>query len=527
MVAIVIAAVGAASFYSLRAVEAAYTQTTLDEFKDLAANLGEALAAQFYERYGDVQAFALNPSVRSMNPKAMQSDLDTYVGLYGIYDVILVVDKNGRFVASNTKDSSGKVVKVDELRDVSYASAPWFKAAMAGEFTEDKDKGFTGTYYEDPHLDPVTKLGLGEVRVAAGFTTVIKDANDKVVGVISNRSSTKWYDTELLNYSKRMKISGKDNIGITVATAKGSVIVHTEQGKDGKPELRYDYTSFGKEDVVSTHVPAGKLALEANGGVVSQSMADKTFDVVGYNHIVSDKWPGKSGWAILIHDDTENAFKHVIAAKHTFLAVFGTVTGLALLFAVWFAMGVSKTVRALTEILERNSGDVAQASDQVASSSQQLSEGSTEQAAALQQTVAAVDEISAMVDRNAESANRSKEASVNSREAALRGRQSVDQMLSAIGEISSSNDQVSTQMVESNNQLGEITKLINDISSKTKIINEIVFQTKLLSFNASVEAARAGEYGKGFAVVAEEVGNLAQMSGNAAKEISALLEAIC
>ena len=35
--------------------------------------------------------------------------------------------------------------------------------------------------------------------------------------------------------------------------------------------------------------------------------------------------------------------------------------------------------------------------------------------------------------------------------------------------------------------------------------------------------ARAGEHGKGFAVVAEEVGNLAQMSGNASKEISGLL----
>ena len=56
------------------------------------------------------------------------------------------------------------------------------------------------------------------------------------------------------------------------------------------------------------------------------------------------------------------------------------------------------------------------------------------------------------------------------------------------------------------------------------MINDIVFQTKLLSFNASVEAARAGEHGKGFAVVAEEVGNLAAMSGNAAVEITMLLE---
>jgi methyl-accepting chemotaxis protein len=39
-----------------------------------------------------------------------------------------------------------------------------------------------------------------------------------------------------------------------------------------------------------------------------------------------------------------------------------------------------------------------------------------------------------------------------------------------------------------------------------------------------VEAARAGEQGKGFAVVAEEVGNLARMSGEASKAITALLQ---
>ena len=71
----------------------------------------------------------------------------------------------------------------------------------------------------------------------------------------------------------------------------------------------------------------------------------------------------------------------------------------------------------------------------------------------------------------------------------------------------------------------DIVKVIQDIGNRTKVINEIVFQTKLLSFNASVEAARAGEHGKGFAVVAEEVGKLAQMSGNAAKEITDMLDA--
>jgi methyl-accepting chemotaxis protein len=97
-------------------------------------------------------------------------------------------------------------------------------------------------------------------------------------------------------------------------------------------------------------------------------------------------------------------------------------------------------------------------------------------------------------------------------------------MISSIDEINRSNTDIMTQIESSNQQISDIVKVISEIGNKTKVINDIVFQTKLLSFNASVEAARAGEHGKGFAVVAEEVGNLAQMSGNAAKEISQMLE---
>jgi methyl-accepting chemotaxis protein len=96
-------------------------------------------------------------------------------------------------------------------------------------------------------------------------------------------------------------------------------------------------------------------------------------------------------------------------------------------------------------------------------------------------------------------------------------------MIQAIDQIGQSNSSVMEQFEHNNMQLANIIKVISEIGNKTKIINDIVFQTKLLSFNASVEAARAGEHGKGFAVVAEEVGNLAQMSGNASKEISDML----
>jgi methyl-accepting chemotaxis protein len=157
--------------------------------------------------------------------------------------------------------------------------------------------------------------------------------------------------------------------------------------------------------------------------------------------------------------------------------------------------------------------------------SSELSACATEQAASVQETAASLEEISAMIRKNSDNAHNAKISSGASLTSVKHGQLAVGNMLNAIDAINKNNDSFNSFMVKNNDELTEMVRVITNISDKTKVINDIVFQTKLLSFNASVEAARAGEQGKGFAVVAEEVGNLAQMSGNAANEIKGLLEA--
>ncbi|MDO9184173.1 MAG: methyl-accepting chemotaxis protein [Bacteriovorax sp.] len=156
--------------------------------------------------------------------------------------------------------------------------------------------------------------------------------------------------------------------------------------------------------------------------------------------------------------------------------------------------------------------------------SEELSQATTEQAASLQETSSSIEEISSMINANTSNAKQSSVVSEQSLNSAQRGKQVVDHMIKAISDINSSNIGIMDQINETNQEIENIVKIINEIGSKTKVINDIVFQTKLLSFNASVEAARAGEQGKGFAVVAEEVGNLAAMSGAAALEITSMLD---
>ncbi|WP_415036100.1 methyl-accepting chemotaxis protein [Azonexus sp.] len=69
---------------------------------------------------------------------------------------------------------------------------------------------------------------------------------------------------------------------------------------------------------------------------------------------------------------------------------------------------------------------------------------------------------------------------------------------------------------ESSQEIGEIVELISDITE----------QTNVLALNAAIQAASAGDAGRGFTVVAEEVQRLAERSGEATKQISAIVKTI-
>ena len=72
----------------------------------------------------------------------------------------------------------------------------------------------------------------------------------------------------------------------------------------------------------------------------------------------------------------------------------------------------------------------------------------------------------------------------------------------------------------------QLVELSQKIDQMVALIAEISERSNLLALNASVEAARAGEAGRGFAVVAGEVKELANSTGDAAREIGALTDEI-
>lgn len=226
-----------------------------------------------------------------------------------------------------------------------------------------------------------------------------------------------------------------------------------------------------------------------------------------------------------MHDNTLIAQKDYENAKSFFITSSFLTILLGIGFAAFIMKALNASLNGVIEDLSANFLEVTSASEQIAASSEELSTAATEQAASLEETASSIQEMSAMVQKNSQYASQAKVVAMGSLESANKGQMVVTNMIDAINDIQTSNEHIMDQINLSNAEITKIVEVIGEIEKKTKIINDIVFQTKLLSFNASVEAARAGENGRGFAVVAEEVGKLAQVSGDAAKEISAMLEA--
>jgi methyl-accepting chemotaxis protein len=183
------------------------------------------------------------------------------------------------------------------------------------------------------------------------------------------------------------------------------------------------------------------------------------------------------------------------------LIVTGTLLGL--LAGFFFANGLAKKIRRVTEDLLSGSIQVAQASTQISSSSVTLSQSTSELASSLEETVATMEEMTSMVHLNSKNAMEASSKSKETESIATQGATEIQALVGSIEAIASDSK--------------KIEEIIN-------IIDDIAFQTNLLALNAAVEAARAGEQGKGFAVVADAVRSLAQRSAEAAKDISGLIK---
>lgn len=180
---------------------------------------------------------------------------------------------------------------------------------------------------------------------------------------------------------------------------------------------------------------------------------------------------------------------------------------------------IIENLRQIVVQVKQATGQVNTSIDQSEGAIQQLADEALAQMDEITNTLNSVEQMSHSIQEVANNARQAAEVAQMASNAAQNSGTAMDRTVDSILDLRSTVAETGKKV----KQLGEASQQISQVVS---LINEIAMKTNLLAVNASIEAAHAGEEGQGFAVVASEVGQLAEQSAAATKEIEQIVKNI-
>ena len=356
------------------------------------------------------------------------------------------------------------------------------------KFTTLKDKADPGKESASPWFQKV--FGSREVCLSEMF--VSEEANEPILimaksvyGQIDRNKAVAAIAVELWGRKVTSSIENVKfgNEGFAyILNREGTVIAYPDKTK--LFQLNLSSTDFGKE-----------ILSKKNGAIA--------YRWEGKERLASFQEYPLMQWVIVSSALKKDILSSINGMRNQFIIMGIVIAGIALVTAILMSLRITRPIHRVVEGLIEGAEQVSSASSQVSQASQQVAEGSGEQASGIEESSSSLEEIASMTKQNASNAEEAHKLMGEVNDNVFQGKESMNWLLESIKEIKKSADAT--------------FKIV-------KTIDEISFQTNLLALNAAVEAARAGEAGKGFAVVAEEVRNLAQRAGDAARNTAGLIE---
>ncbi len=409
-----------------------------------------------------------------------------YLKKFGYYDIFIVDADNGHIIYSVFKELD---------YGTSLMTGPYAKTNFARVFKKAKLGGKPGSYHfvdfesYRPSYDAPASFIASPIIVNGKTEAVLifQMPIDRVNAVMAEREGMgETGDAFIVGTDYRMRSDSH-------LDKKNFSVVNSYRNDVGD-RLKTDYI---------------KSAINGDGGVgvfdnhqgVEAFIAYRPFEVFG------------ARWALIAEKSMAEIQKESNLLGWILL-VIGLLTGvITSAFGYFVGRGIAQPIEESTNKLKESSYQLSSVSEQLANSSQRMAKTSDNQANAVQGNASAVVEISSMIERTSQQTASVAEKTEFVDKKVKRSTDSMSRLKSSMDEIA-----------RSNQSLKEISNVIEDIAGKTTVINDIVFKTQLLAVNASIEAMRAGQQGRGFSVVAEEVGKLAQISGQAASDIRAMID---
>lgn len=320
----------------------------------------DSLDRNLFERYGDVQAFGLNEKLKdpslwyqasgnSTAAKLMNKYLETYSP---VYDLMVLVDRSGRVMASSSKTAVGGKVDVTKLHRHRFAQSSWFKRVRAGDYT--KSEILTGTVVEDfARLDWAADV-LGTHGWYMTFSAPLKDASGKALGYWHNLVRPEMLGQILSDAQIFMSSNGWKSSEITLLDREGRVILEFQ------PRMHQDGFTVNLEVL-------GNLNLRQKGNALAvQAIAEKTRGCKESVHARTKKlmagayttsvgamgYPGL-GWSILARGDSDEVFSAIHQAESNFIYIFLALSLIVPGASVLFARTISRPLDEINKAMRR------------------------------------------------------------------------------------------------------------------------------------------------------------------------------
>lgn len=321
------------------------------------ARVIDSIERNLFERYGDVQAFGLNRGLQDQSQwyefkknSPASKLIDQYMTTYApVYDLMMIVDLEGRLAAASTIRADGSSNYISSLVEHDFSKESWFQAVKSGRFTS--SDSLTGTFVEDFKVSDWAKSALGTHGYYMSYSAPIKDQNGNIIGIWHNLVRPEMLGQILQSAYTGMAENSWQTAEIHLVDQKGVEVIGfiPEMAKEGftysESSARADFSdgrnSVAKGLISSSTAGLGPLSNPRNGAA-SLGAYSKSEGAMGY--------PGV-GWSVVTTVDKNQAMAAVRRSKAVFFVLFLALSAGVPFLAVRLARLISEPISEVEEAM--------------------------------------------------------------------------------------------------------------------------------------------------------------------------------